>query len=355
MDMDMPDADPIAPSAPAVTPAAPRRGVAWMTLLAMLALVGSSYSVWRTVQLDRAADATQANTGAVQAELDALNRRIDQTNRDRDLLRQRLDDIGAVNKSLREEVLGVTERARVLEDAVANLAEKRLSGHDALLLDEAEMLLRLAQDRYALFGDAPEAVQAYGLADETIAAIDDPAFSTVRETLAVERKALMDQRQLAAGAGVAELERLRSALSSLPLARDALDTQTAKPDESRLWQVLGKFVRISHDTAAPSGARDRSLARALVSLDLRSAEAALLARDMGAFRAALLRAQAIAREAFDAQAAGVKDLNASLERMAGTETPPTPAVLGAALKEMRNLRSTHRLQGNAPKSGAAAQ
>ena len=351
----MPDAALIAPSAPAATPAAPRRGSAWMALVAVLALAGSGYAVWRTAELDRASGTTQANADAVRGELDALNRRVDQANRDRDLLRQRLDDVGGVNKSLREEVLGVTERARVLEDAVANLAEKRLSGHDALLLDEAEMLLRLAQERYALFGDAAEANQAYGLADETIAAIDDPAFSTVRETLSVERKALADQRQLAAGAGVAELERLRNALATLPLAHDGLEAEAAKPDESRLWQLLGKFVRISHDTTTPSGARDRSLARALVSLDLRSAEAALLARDMGAFRAALQRALATAREAFDAQAAGVKDLTASLDHLAGTEAPPAPAVLGAALKEMRNLRSTHRLQGNTPKSGAAAQ
>src|SRR3569623_2671962 len=147
--------------------------------------------------------------------------------------------------------------------------------------------------------------------------------------------ALVDQRQLAASAGVAELERLRNALPTLPLARDQLEKDVAKPDESRLWQVLGKFVRISHDTTTPSGARDRSLARALVSQDLRSAEAALLARDMAAYHASQQRAPATAREAFAMQAAGAMEMNASLDRLAGTETPPAPAELGAELKKIR--------------------
>ena len=56
---------------------------------------------------------------------------------------KRLGDAAAVNRSLREELLGQSERTRNLEDAVAKLAEKSLSGHDAMLLDETESLLRM--------------------------------------------------------------------------------------------------------------------------------------------------------------------------------------------------------------------
>ena len=63
------------------------------------------------------------------------------------------------------ELLGQGERTRQLEDAVAKLAEKSLSGHDAMLLDETESLLRMGAERYTLFHDAQGAAAAYALRD----------------------------------------------------------------------------------------------------------------------------------------------------------------------------------------------
>ena len=340
MDMDTPEAAPAAaPSAPPAPAAAPRRrGSPLALILALLALGGGAYAVWRGTELEQKSAEAAASASAVRAELEALNRRIDQSNRERDLLRQRLDDLTGVNKSLREELLGVTERARVLEDAVANLAEKRLSGHDGLLLDEADMLLRLGEERYTLFGNAREAAQAYRLADDALANVDDPAFATVRETLAVELKALGEQRELGGNAAIVELERLRGAVQQLPLAPER--RADAPPPESRLAQILGRFVRIRHDEAAAP--TDRGLARTLATLDLRAAEAALLARDTASFRAAVQRARTQLQATFDATATA--EVVAALDRLGASEAPPAPTVLGAALKELRNLRSTHRLR-----------
>ena len=58
---------------------------------------------------------------------------------ERRALRDRLRDADDVNRGMREELLGQNERLRNLEDAVAKLSEKSLSGHDAMLLDEAEI------------------------------------------------------------------------------------------------------------------------------------------------------------------------------------------------------------------------
>lgn len=343
MDMDTPAAP--ASSAPAAprAPAPRRHGLA--LLLSSLALLGAGYAVWRAIAFERVSGGIEANAAATRAELEALNRRIDQSNRDRDALRQRLDDAAGVNKALREEVLGVSERARVLEDAVANLAEKRLSGHDGVLLDEAELLLMLGQDRYALFRDTAAAAMAFRHADAALAAVNDPAFTGVRETVAVEAKALETQPLPAASGGIAELERLRAQLDVLALARDA--SVPATEDDSRLWRVLGRFVRISHDTATPLGTRDRGMARMLITLDLRNAEAALLARDMESYRAALQRARGAFAATFDAQAEATRSALATLDRLGNIAPPPAPIELGAALKELRNLRATHSLGRNA--------
>lgn len=353
MDMDTPAAS--ASSAPAAPRTGAPRRHGFALLLSTLALLGAGYAVWRAFAFDQFSGGIQANTAAVRSELEALNRRIDQNNRDRDALRQRLDDATGVNKALREEVLGVSERARVLEDAVANLAEKRLSGHDGVLLDEAELLLMLGQDRYSLFRDAAAAALAFHHADAALAAVDDPAFTGVRETVAVETKALEAQPLPGASSGIAELERLRGQLDTLVLAQQA--GAPSADDDSRLWRVLGRFVRISHDSSTPMGTRDRGLARNLITLDLRAAEAALLARDMDAYRAALHRARGAFAVTFDAQAEATKGVLAALDRLGSIEPPPAPIELGAALKELRNLRATHTLgrggaHDAAPKAGA---
>ena len=87
-----------------------------------------------------------------------------------------------------------------------------------------------------------------------------------------------------------------------------------------------------------------NLARELFLIDLREAEAAALARDDARYRAALESARAEFAAAFDAQVPAL--IAASNELAAAANAllaPPAPALLGTALKELRNLRATHAL------------
>ena len=70
------------------------------------------------------------------------------------------------------------ERSRSLENAVAGLtARARNPGHDAVRLDEAAMLLRMADERFALFHDADGAMRAYAMADHVLGEVEDPAYA----------------------------------------------------------------------------------------------------------------------------------------------------------------------------------
>lgn len=354
MDMDTPDnATPVVPPAalvPAAPPPAPRRpasGIAAI-VLAFIAAGVAAAALWQVGSLDRSNDAAAAETAQVKTDLDTLRRGADLDKRDRDALRQRLVDAENVNKSLREELFGVTERARVLEDAIANLAEKRLSGHDALLLDEAELVLLLAKERFELFNDSAAAERAYRIADATLAAVEDPAFATVRETLGVELRELAEMKQRAPGSGLADIEQLRTQLPAL----ESTQATGQAASSSRLSRVLGQFVRISHTGESAIGARDPVLLRGLIGLDLRAAELALLERDGAAAHAALARAKTQIEAAFDRDAPNVQRALATLDRLGAVEPPPAPAQLGATLKELRNLRSTHNLGSSATAGGA---
>ena len=172
-------------------------------------------------------------------------RSVEQARRDADTLRARLDDAAKVNQSLREQLLGLTERARLVEDAVANLADKRLSGHDALLLDEAEMLLALGGERYTLFHDADAAIAAYRLADTAFAEMDDAAFSTVRQSVSAEIDALTALHAANIPATLGTLTALRSGVAQLAVAAPRnLAAATPTEPESHWWRVFGQFVRI---------------------------------------------------------------------------------------------------------------
>lgn len=332
-------------TAPATAPAQRRYGLLWLAAIALLgALV---YLLWRIWALDAEQQRlAQTDLQQADAQIAALTRGTEQARRDVETLRARLDDENKVNQSLREQLLGLGERARLVEDAIANLAEKRLTGHDALLLDEAELLLALGAERFTLFHDPAATLAAYRSADTALAALEDPAFSTVRQSISAEVDALTNLAVVDVAATSAALSALRSGVGQLPAARG----ERAPADtgaESRWWHVFGSFVRVrtGEDAAALVQRHEPALARQLVVLDLRDAEAALLARDDVRYRAALTEAQAGLKLDFDAGADSVKAAGATLARLAQAQLAPAPpALLGAALRELRNLRATHALR-----------
>jgi uroporphyrin-3 C-methyltransferase len=350
--------DPAMATPPATTPVnapapAPKRGnggtvIAAIILIAIAAAGYFAWQSWNAAQGRQQADQTDRQQLALRVESAA--RSAEQAHRDTDTLRARLDDAAKVNQSLREQLLGLTVRARLVEDALTNLADKRLSGHDAMLLSESEMLLALGAERYTLFHDTTASIEAYRLADTALAAIDDAAFSTVRQSISAEIDAFVALRSADTSATLRELAQLRVAVAQLPAAARGLDHAGDDAGEPRWQRLLAQFVRVhrSDDTAEVAARHGVGLARQLLALDLRDAEAALLARDELRFRAALTDAQALLRVDFDGKDDATKAVRATLDALAKLElAPPAPTLLGTALKELRNLRATHALRQSA--------
>jgi uroporphyrin-3 C-methyltransferase len=320
----------------------PRSGSAGVWIVALVALVAAGFASWRGYSLEHAQAAAQADTRSeLSARIDELARTSEQRKRDLDTMRARLADADGVNKSVREELLGLGERSRHLEDAVANLAEQRLTGRDALALNEAEFVLQQGQERLALFHDAQAAMSAYRLADSALAAAEDPVFSSVRQTIAAELRALEASKPVETDAAIVTLEHIRAALPVLSNERPAPpDTQAP----SRWQGFLAQFVHISHEGDVGTNAnRDIGLVRTLVAIDLRAAEAALLARDEEGFKAALARSRSGLVAGFDQQSPQAKAVLADLDRVGGQPLAPALPELGSALKELRNLRATRAL------------
>ncbi|MET0231231.1 MAG: uroporphyrinogen-III C-methyltransferase [Rhodanobacteraceae bacterium] len=332
----------LGPARDATPPPPARRGGALALIVAVIALALAGFAAWRIITIERGqAGAESAMRSELDTRLADLSRNADQRKRDLETLRSRLADTDSVNKSVREELLGLGERSRHLEDAVANLAEQRLTGRDALALNEAEFLLQLAQERLELFHDAQAALAAYKLADSALAAAEDPVFAGVRQTISAEMQALEAAKPLETNATLAALERIRGTLATLPdkSARMAATNGT----RSRFEALLQQFVRVSHDDSAAPERRDAGLARTLAAIDLRAAEAALLARDPAAYTGALARSRAAIIASLDPDAPPVKETLAEIDRLAAAPLAPATPELGSALRELRNLRATRAL------------
>jgi uroporphyrin-III C-methyltransferase len=343
---------------PAAPAASPRRsgGSGAALLLALLALAGAGYVAWREYALENNKDGSMAaEVRRLDAQAETLAHKIEQLRGSADTLRARMDDGAQVDKSEREELLGLSERARLLEDAVANLADKRLSGHDALLLNEAELMLAMGGERYTLFHDSGAAIAAYRLADIALGEMEDAAFSTVRQSVDAEIQALNALQAADPAALSLRLAQLRAQLPQLRPASSLPAPATSAGSSSRLWRVLAAFVQIHHgeEVRTQLDLRDAGLSRALLTLDLHEAEAAALARDDTRYRAALASARG-QLAAFDTAAPAVVAVQNELDTLGkATLAPPPPQILGTALKEMRNLRATHALRAPATPAATA--
>ncbi len=105
-------------------------------------------------------------------------------------MQRNLDDAARVNRALREQVLGLTQRVGLVEDGLAGMERGAAPGVDAVRLAEADFLLRLGEERLRLFGDVAGARASFELADAQLAEVADPRATSVRQTLALERDAL---------------------------------------------------------------------------------------------------------------------------------------------------------------------
>ena len=359
------DPIPAKPVRPAPVPAqpAPRGGgtLALAVLLALIAIGGTGYVGWRQWQQAQVSTVDSRNLATLQQRVGALETTLSGVSGERTSLNQRLSDADQVNRSLREELLGQAERTRSLEDAVAKLAQKSLSGQDATLLDETESLLRMAGERYTLFHDAQGAAAAYTLADQTLAGVNDATFASLRQSITAERDALAKSQPASQASALQQLTELRGDLATLPL-KTPDNTSTATQSQSiwqRIKQALASVISVQRSNGAPLAVADARFARELASLDLAQAQTALLAYDANAYAAALQRVDVALSSQFDESNADVQQARVTLKQLGAALPPSAPVHLGAALTELRNLRTVHALKpdatGTAPApSGSSA-
>ncbi|HTA65835.1 MAG TPA: uroporphyrinogen-III C-methyltransferase [Xanthomonadaceae bacterium] len=322
--------DPSAPAGIAPPRRARGRGLLWLALLVLIVVAGwKLYPWWQAHMLPAApaAPSDDASIGNPNAAIAALRR-------EQHELAQRMSDATSSQQVLRDEVLGVGERAALLEQSVARIASPRAQGEQALRLDEAELLLTIGQQQIELSSDVGSALHAYALADATLAGSSDPSALNLRQSLAQEVAAMRalppDPRAALAG----QIDAFESTLDSLPFSGG---TPARPANATVLDRVVGSMVEVhraqTQDLLDPAS---REAALTAVRLELTLARLALERRDASAFHAALTRIDRwLPRLYAPETVAHQRQLLADMQRAPLRIDLP---VLGGTLTELRRLR-----------------
>lgn len=329
------DGRPVAAAEPARVAATPRSGGGWAWFALLLAFAGGGAWLWYSDHLR--ADRERAAEIAAAQRLEAMGNRIESLRRDVRSHGQRLQQADATNRVLRDELLGMSQRAALLEEQVGKLADANRSGAQALRLDEAELLLTLGQQRLVLAADLDGARRAYALAAGVLTRIDSPAAVNLRQALAQERAAL---EALDADPRLQALAKLDALIAQLPDADAPARRLPPAAADAPWWErVLARLVSVRRDDApATLSAADREAAEVSLQLEWALARTAIERRDGEAMRAALTRADGWLLRLWppspqrQSARAGLRALReAPLE----AEIP----TLGSTLQQLRALRS----------------
>ena len=270
--------------APPIAPARrSRAGALLLSLLVTLVLAAAGAYGWRHWQA-----LEQQRQSRAEQQRAALDARVESLRQVQRAQTQRLQQAEATNRVLRDELLGIGQRAALLEDSVSKLADPDRHGAQALRLDEIELLLGIGQQRLRLDDDIDGARRALALAAPLLDGLDDPAYLNLRQTLAQEQAAL---QALGADPRIqanALLERIAAGIETATPARPA-------PSPRAPWyeRLLGRLVHRQPSAAAGlAHAPDRDAALAALQVEFSLARAAVERRDIDGLRRALSRIDA---------------------------------------------------------------
>ena len=319
------------PASPAIAPG--RRsgaGGLLLSLLVLAALGAAGAYGWRQLQAGQV-----RREAAVNQQQEALESRLQALRLAQRAQSQRLLQAEATNRVLRDEVLGIGQRAALIEDSLARLADPDRHGAQALRLDQIELLLAIGQQRLQLDDDVAGAVRALALAAPLLDGLDDPASLNLRQALLQERAAL---EALGADPRVHAdvlLDRLDAHIPAMP-ASVAGPAGAALPWHQRL---LGRIVQAQPTSSAGlRGRADREAAIAALHIETALARAAVERRDQAGLRRALPR---IGRwlerlHAGSPRLAARRETLATLQNVQLRQSTP---LAGSTLQLLRSLRT----------------
>ncbi len=311
--------------------------------LALLASIVALSWLWQIQSRQGADEAgrTRAETGVEQ-----LRTRLATIEQELAGVSQRMADTQSIHRGLREEVLGLGERAGMLEDALQRMSDRRIDNVAELHMNQAELLLAAGVERLRLFRDPDTALSAFELADAELARLNDARFASVRQTLKHEIDSLKSAPRRAEADVFLAIDTIANALPDLrtraeivPMAIDGDKEQSWRSRIAHVFTDLVRIRKVDPKQAAWVGPLQADTLRAVVGLDLLLAKEALTEGDLVRFRQSATRARNAVMEGFDLKGEADGPVLHALARIEGYAPVQWPDV-GLALQQLERMRGT---------------
>jgi len=266
-----------------------RRSGLWILVFLLLA-AAVAIAMWKPWSKPAMpADAVDLSPEALDARLLSTEQQLQRSLRLQQSLEKKLADAQSRTGLLRDEVLGVNQRAAILEENVREMAEEQNDSKQSVQLEALELLLILADARIRVDGDLQGALRAMRLANEVASDMRDSQMINMRQSLLQEMQAMgsaSDRKPFAAG----ELDALEASLPQLSARLPGQTDTASKGNRNGFQRLLDAMVQVrSADEQSLLGANDRSAAEAALMLEIALARSALDKRDNTGFQASVRR------------------------------------------------------------------
>ena len=257
-----------------------------------------------------------------------------------------LAEQAAWSRTAEASVEGANARLAGLEARLATLEARGLDSSTELDLAELDYLLRLAQERLALFADVRTADRALGIADDHAAARDDPAFAHLRDEIATARRSLALVNLPDPTALDRELDAIQDRLQDLPFRGEALKSSAAEPAQEAGWWAqlkaalagLATVRRMTGEADRLPPLADQELVRQRAWLEIERARLAAMRHDAAAYQSALQRARATFERWFEPDDRGTQATLQALASAAALDVDPALPDISAPSAALRALR-----------------
>lgn len=268
-------------------------------------------------------------------------------------------NIEALNSSRQESVEAVTLSAALLSDRLDQVdvelavraeafAAMKTGGQRNWLLNEAEALASLGQQRLLLTADVAAAQRLLQAADQTLARAGDPLVLPARKALASDIEKLRGAQQIDVQALVLQLGALQQVVNSLALPVSAADQSAqvkAPPEEGAGWweQLLYTLPvtvrRQASPLPLPLDEQQASALRLYLDNALQQAQLSLLQSKAASFRQSIGLARAAVGSWLNPQDSNVKHLDESLQLLEQIDVEQALPEIGEGLSVIRGLRA----------------
>ncbi len=319
-----------------------RRPSLWIFILLLVA-AAVALGLWQPWSAqEKPLNAVDLSPEALDARLLSTEQQLQRAQRLQQSLEKKLADAQSRTGLLRDEVLGVNQRAAILEENVREMAKEQSSSRQSVQLEALELLLILADARIHVDGDLPGALRAMRLANDVASDIRDSQMINVRQSLMQEMQMLSsatDRKPIAAG----ELDALEAALPQLAARLPGQAEAKSKTDRNGFQRLLDAMVQVrSADEQSLLGANDRSAAEAALSLELALARSALNKRDNNNFQASIRRIDSWLKRLY-ADGPVLRERRAKLSALAKQDIRLNLPTAGSSLQLLRSM-SSQRMQ-----------